>query len=426
MSSCDKYLDITPVGKVIPEKASDFRAMLTSAYEKYPVHKSYLALRTDELILDPNSDDVSGLKGIYLWKDANPDQTTTEMPYVAFYTELFYANSVIADAEAKAGSSAEVKQMVGEAYMLRAYTLFELVNLYAPVYNAANASAQRGVPMSTEIDIEQPYFPETLEKNYDQIFADIAKAKEYLNQESFAAGLNYRFTVRTVPALLARIYLYRGEWQKAYDAATECLSKSNALEDLNSPSAILPNNYLSKENIQSLENVFNSVVSRSTMISPSLLALYNQQGDMRFGKYYSKQGSSSYKSAKGNDTKLKITFRNAEMYLIQAEAAARMNNLNEAKTVLLALEIKRLTPAYYATQQSKVAALAQDALITEIMNERAREFALEGHRWYDLRRSTQPQITHSINSETATLASKDARYTIRFPASARANNPNLQ
>ena len=32
LGSCDDYLDITPVGKVIPESLNEFRAVLTTAY----------------------------------------------------------------------------------------------------------------------------------------------------------------------------------------------------------------------------------------------------------------------------------------------------------------------------------------------------------------------------------------------------------
>ncbi len=425
LSSCDKYLDITPVGKVIPETASDFRALLTSAYSKFPAHKPLLALRTDELVLNTNTDELNSLKSLYLWKDANPDANATQMPYGQFYTIIFYANSVIADAEAKAGSGAEVKQMVGEAYMLRAYAHFELVNLFGKPYNASTAATDLGVPISTSIDIEQPYVRATVEQNYTQIFSDIEKARENLNQDAFEAGLNYRFTTHSVPALLARIYLYRGEWQKAYDASQECLAINNTLDDLNSASAVLPNSYLSGENIQSLENAFDASLTRSSYVSSELIARYNQQGDKRFAMYFSNSGSNRYVSLKGNSNTLKITFRNAEIYLIKAEAAARLNNLAEARTSLLALESKRLTPAYFLTQQTLVANLNQAGLISEILNEKSRELALEGHRWYDLRRTTQPQIVHQVNSESATLATGDARYTIRIPADAAISNPNL-
>ena len=47
LHSCDKYLDIQPVGTVVPSTESDFRAMLTSGYSVFPTHKSLLSLRTD-------------------------------------------------------------------------------------------------------------------------------------------------------------------------------------------------------------------------------------------------------------------------------------------------------------------------------------------------------------------------------------------
>lgn len=34
LSSCDSYLDIQPVGKVIPNTLSEYRALLTTAYNK--------------------------------------------------------------------------------------------------------------------------------------------------------------------------------------------------------------------------------------------------------------------------------------------------------------------------------------------------------------------------------------------------------
>jgi hypothetical protein len=69
--------------------------------------------------------------------------------------------------------------------------------------------------------------------------------------------------------------------------------------------------------------------------------------------------------------------------------------------------------------------MSQDALIAEIMDERLREFAFEGHRWFDLRRTTQKEMVHTYKSETASLQKNDPRYTLRYPQEAIDNNPLL-
>ena len=38
LSSCN-YLDIVPTGKVIPEKVTEFRALLTNGYSAFPKYK---------------------------------------------------------------------------------------------------------------------------------------------------------------------------------------------------------------------------------------------------------------------------------------------------------------------------------------------------------------------------------------------------
>jgi hypothetical protein len=424
ISSCKKYLEIEPVGKVLPTTVEDFRALMTSAYITFPKHKALLALRTDELAVDEWGYDYPTIKDIYTWKDANQDGLTVPYPYITFYTSIFYANQVIAEVEAKAGISPETAQLKAEAYLLRAYAHFELLNLYAKPYNKSTAAADKGVPIATTIDIEQKFPQATVEEVYTQIFSDLANGQHLLNIDKWESGKNYRFGKRAALALSARIYEFRGEWDKALTASQSLLALNGDLEDLNVAGSGLPNNYQSKENIMAFEDVMDSRTSNASFISTHLLSIYNQNDDLRFAKYFSKSGA-NYVSIKGNSNALKITFRNGEMYLIAAEAALHKGDKDLALSRLLALKAKRLTPLYYQSEETRISVLSATDLMTEIMAERERELALEGHRWYDLRRYGQPEIKHTIGGTDYILQKNDPRYTIRFPQGAITNNPDL-
>ncbi len=425
LNSCKKYLDIEPVGRVIPTTKEDFRALLTLAYDSFSEHKSLLAVRGDELVMNENSYDFSGFRDIYRWKDNNPDAVTLPMQYLSFYNTIFYANEVIASVEERAGKSAETEQLKGEAYLLRAYCHFELTNLYAKPYNKNTAATDRGIVLTMKMDLEENKVPATVAVVYEQVLRDIKLGQELLNVSTFETGKNYRFTKRAAFALAARVYEYQGDWNNALTTANLALQFNNKLEDLNVEGSRLPNHYLAAENIMSMEKTFNNSISGSSYISPSLLNLFNQSNDLRFAKYFSLSGS-KYVSIKGANDALKISFRNGELYLIAAEAALQQDQLQVALTNLLSLKAARLKPAYFQTESIRLAGLTKVALLEEILLERKRELALEGHRWYDLRRYGQPAINHAVGGENFILAQGDPRYTIKFPQAAITNNPNLK
>ena len=76
--------------------------------------------------------------------------------------------------------------------------------------------------------------------------------------------------------------------------------------------------------------------------------------------------------------------------------------------------------------------LGQEALRKEIAVERQRELAYQGHRWFDLRRTTQPKLikvfekADTISPDTLMLLQGDERYTLRFPSEALEANPGLE
>ena len=425
-SACDDYLDVKPKDRVIPETAEDFRALITSAYSGVPADKMRITFRTDELKLDNSAWDLSGVKDIFLWNDVNYAANTLEFSYQSFYKVIMYTNHIIDEGvDATKGSVDEINQIVGEAYLLRALMHFNLVNQYAKPYNASTASSDQGIPLSLEIDTEAEYFPNTVEEVYKQITSDIDAAMAKINVDSYETGLNYRFSKIAALALKSRVYLYMGEFAIAKDAALDALDINSDLQDLVADASLAPHKYDAVESILALERVFYTEIESASLVSDKLLALYNQTNDLRFGLYFSDNGGGDFKPNKGTESSSNCSFRNAEMYLTIAECAVQADDLDQARSYLNQLKAKRLLVDFYNTEVARIANLNKAELIAEIANERFREFAFEGQRWFDLRRTTQEQINHSYQGESATLQVGDPRYTLRFPQEAVDNNPNL-
>lgn len=432
IASCS-YLDVQPVGQVIPESVTEYRAMLTSGYNSFPQYKNLLGVRADEVF--PSAEKSSAYNdyiSIALWDESNPGAYTPAFPWISMYTAIFYANSVIENIDDASVDTEEDsrEQLKAEAYLLRAYAHFELLNLYSSPYSAASAVSDRGVPLSLEIDIEQDYVPETVERVYEQILSDMRDGMALMQVEEQGLNTRYRFSKKAAQALEARVLLYRGDWKGAQEAAEKLLPCE--LEDLNLSDATAPYRYDSKEAIMTLDNPVDRYYAKGYLfVLPNLMDKYHAAGDKRVEFYY-EESDGFYWPKKGSGSDVRMTFRSAEIYLIAAEAAAhREGQLSRAKEYLKQLMEKRLTPEYYAEKAAAVDAMNQAQVIAEIADERARELALEGHRWFDLRRTTRPEIAKEYTDldgvrQTAVLRENDARYTIRFPQEATENNPNLR
>ena len=421
--SCDHYLDVEPVGKVIPETLTDYRAVMTRGYSITAIHKALSAIRADELVLDEFNDNATFYRDHYIWKDVNPDKTTNSFPYSALYNRIFYTNVIINDASAKLAPSAEKDQLIGEAYALRALTYFDLLNIFSKPYNAATAATDRGVPLALKIDLEQAYVPQSVAVIYDQILSDNEEARKLLNLDTQTAGINYRFSEAALYAMESRIFLYRKEWVKAIAAADKAMTYKSALINLNTTAA-LPNLYNGPESILALEDPFFNLLKGTSYAAPTLTGVYDKTNDLRFALYYQASGS-RFRFRKGGDIAQKCTFRTAELYLTKAEASAQLSDLPTARTTLITFIKNRYTATAFNTLSTSIAAMTQTQLLDFIAQERQREFAVEGHRWFDLRRTTQQQINHTFNDQDYTLIENDPRYTLPFPLDARLNNPEL-
>ena len=420
LSSCDRFFDITPTGKVIPESLSDFRALLTRAYEVYPQHTAWAGLKSDELKANAATED---LQALFTWNEANALPGSVEMPYASFYQTIFFCNYILENATKTVSPSAEPHQVLGEAYALRAYAYFQLVNLYAPAYSGNNGAAA-AVPLITSVRLEGDFPRASLDEVYSQILSDIHSAEALIHQKSFSVGYNYRFTTTALHAFKARVFQYRNDWQNALNEAEKALALNSSLEDFNH-FTVLPSSFQSTESIMNLDMNMNSRTNNFSRASDEHIALFDQVNDLRFAKYFVKNGANWQTTKYNSNNSLKCSFRVGEIVLIKAEAQAKLGDEAASKATLLDLATKRYNSTGLSNFSAKINALSGANYYTELLNERARETSFEGLRWFDLRRTTQPEIIHTFDGKEYKLNSKDPRYTLPFPQDARLKNPAL-
>ncbi len=431
-TGCDNFLDITPTGRVIPETAQDYRKLMTEAYYLMPSSRGLTAFISDEIDMTSknlDSYDKDTFLDLWLWNNVNPSGSTTYFDWEKYYKMIFIANTVIENEKSITnGTEAEINQIVGEAYMMRAYNHFILVNLYALPYNSETATSSTGIPLKLNSSMDEVLKPSSIAEVYASVLSDIDNAEKKLNIETWETGLNYRFNTLSVDALRSRVYLYMGRWEDCYNASERVLSKKNELVDLVS-GRTLPNAYNSSESIVALEMNMTSTYNNVDKLVPK--ALYNLYlpgtQDQRARKFY-KTEVGGYSLIKGGSSEYRCSFRVGEIYLNAAEAALKNHHPEICKTLLLKLLEKRYQTAAYTQAEIDINAMDDDALLDEVYLQRQLELSYEGHRWFDIRRmekEKRPVLTREYEGQTYRIEDNYPELTIKIPDEAKEANPYL-
>ena len=337
------------------------------------------------------------LLGAYYRWAINPCNSGTQEyddpEWQSFYMHIGVANAVIDKVDEFTDDSEEDRNRVkGQAYFLRAYYYYFLVNLYAGAYSAVSADSDLGVPLKNFSSIDDRKWERaTVKEVYDQIVSDLQAAITCLAGQTprsvYWAGED------AARLLLSRVYCYMGQWESVPAVCEPLLNKGYHLTDLvaNASAPYLATD--SPELIFTMGNNMRGLVFymaaptglASFGVSDELWNLYGNGDVRRDVRLTNRNPSQTYQfyfpQTMGDNVSDVFTLRLSEAYLNLAEAYAMNGNEDEARQMLQELRERRIA----ADQVGTVTATGEE-LVKAIRDERRRELCFEGHRWFDLKR----------------------------------------
>ena len=140
--------------------------------------------------------------------------------YTTLYTHIYYTNLLLKNAANYSNQSA-IAVPVAEAKFFRAYSYFELVQLYGNV-----------ILLTEPVDMDSPAMNATRDDRslvIDQCIKDLQEAAQGLPETTTEAG---RLTKDAANAYLSRVALYEGTWQKFHTGGADATTNSERVTSL--------------------------------------------------------------------------------------------------------------------------------------------------------------------------------------------------
>ena len=334
------------------------------------------------------------------------------------YRGILRANQVI-DAKVTSGKAAAIK---AEAYAIRALLYFKLVNIYAKPY--------RDDPDALGVPLVLTYLPyllpvrSTVKQVYTQIVSDLKvafkDAPDYVN--------SVHLSKYAIEGLLAKVYLYQGDFPNAKAAADDVINNSQfSLVRAANFNAFWANPAIQSDQAEVMFEVDADAVNNNGFDDVSSLYINGYQDLYASSQLYdlyrssdirktllvpgtTKSGSPAYlvnkfsNARNGDKDNLKV-IRFSEIYLIAAEASLPGDEM-AAKGYLNALVAQRDPGLVYSS--------AGTGLLNDIVQERRKELAFEGDRFYDLNRLKLP-INRAPNPGAIPAGQNDVNHSIPYP-----------
>ena len=453
-SSCgDEFLNLQPQQSVSNEvflaNITDFETANIGMHNQLQNSDWYGRYRL--LVPDVMGEDVkqnASANRAKEWAEYNGNQT--DFIPLEFWAEMYeginIANEIInKDFSPTPATADRYNQVLGAAYAIRALGHFDLVNIFAQHYTFTAGASHPGIPIVTAFEVSAKPARNTVAEVYAQIEADLMQGISLMNVDQPNAGYMSKAGAQ---ALLSRVYLYQEKWAEAEAIATTVINSGdytltskaayptmwldgNSSESIFEIVMTLPDNngsdhiggmyketgygdYLPSQILFNLYDTLNTddVRGKAPMfrVDPNLSGVY---GSVRVNKW----PSDGANIATDNIPIVRLS----EVYLNRAEARAQQGNAAGAIADVNMVRDARtdgLSPIGGSGQ----------ALIDEILLERRRELAFEGHRIYDATRYKRG-IDRSADCTSIPTACNisypDSRFILPIPQDELSANPQM-
>lgn len=419
-SACDGFLDKLPTEDVAADKAmltlADAKVVANGLYTDlkwYTMYGSYIPYMGDMRGGNLYPTESSGTGSTIYTMEYNPSQSSYFGMWQNYYTIIMRANTLMANignVPVKNSSDEAVRDdILGQAYAVRALCYWDIARLYGYPYMKDKGASLGAVILTKTVLPEESRLPrKTVAETYDQVEKDLEQALLLLSDDKNDGHFNY-WAARM---LQAKVALYKGDWDTAFEAAYDVVE--------NSPYRMVPNgDYLAYWGKQcDPESVLELFVTNNGDIDDDggFYTMYHNMwfddkgagadiipskawkdlfintpddvraqmiayddpstGVLKTGEYWLKKfiGNKDlgYTFRRNNPRIFRIT----DAYLMAAEAALELGGKQDIADEYLNAVIKRANPS----------AADVVATIDLVMTERQKEFIGEGHLFFDILR----------------------------------------
>jgi hypothetical protein len=325
----------------------------------------------------------------------------------ASYSVILRANNII---NSPIADNANIQQIKGEAYAIRALAYFNLVRYFGSPYTLD--PSKLGVPIITTYQADLKPERAKIADVYTLINKDLTQAFTLMTKFTNSS----QFSKYSAKALQAKVYLAMGDKTNAKTAALDVITNSG----FTAISSAAHTGYWAgvaprTDKVETLLEISFDAVANNAFDALSYIYLQSgnygdmlcsselydlfETADIRKSLYATgtRGGLASvfvnkYSSFTGDHSDTKV-IRMSEMYLIAAEASYPSNTADALKYV------NEVTSRRGAT----AIASSGSALLEDIITERRKELAFEGERYLDMQR-LQRNIARSKNYPAAALS----------------------